>query len=91
MVTIDPNASGIAATASATANISASSGLVPRYKYSANTMALIIIMAMARPLLNLSRFCCNGVLLSPTAFIIPAIFPSSVSIPTAVTTISPRP
>ena len=46
---------------------------------------------MASLLLNLSKLSCSGVLRSLAAFISPAILPSSVSMPVAVTSISARP
>ena len=52
MVTMEPSASGIAATASATANIRASSRPVPRYRLNPNTSAQIPRISAARWVLN---------------------------------------
>ena len=91
IVTIEPSASGMAATANATANISDSRTGVPRYRLSPNTSAQIPKISAARRALNSSRLICRGVFFSCAAFIRRAIFPSSVSIPVAVTTNAPRP
>ena len=86
MVTIEPNASGIAATARATANIRDSSIGVLRYKLRIKTNAQISMIIAARRLPNWSKLTCRGVFFSSAAFIIAAIFPISVSMPVAVTT-----
>ena len=91
MVTMEPSASGMAATASATANISDSSTLVPRYRLSPNTSTQIPRIKAARWVLNWSRLTCSGVFFSFAIFMSRAIFPSSVSMPVAVTTNTPRP
>ena len=91
IVTIEPSASGIAATASATANISASSSCICRYNPSANTIIEIMIISIASFFENLSRLSLSGVFLSFERFIRSAIRPISVSIPVAVTTTSALP
>ena len=91
MVTIELKASGIAATARATANINESSTGIFLYRLKTNTTALIIIITMASWLPNLSRLTCSGVLFSFVAFISAAILPISVSMPVAVTSTTARP
>ena len=91
MVTIELNASGIAATANATAKRKASpidsplKTLIPN-KIAQNTK---IKIESLRP--KLSRFICRGVFFSDVLFRSFAIFPTSVSIPIAVTRKEPRP
>ena len=91
MVTMEPSASGMAATASATANISASSRGIRRYRLSRNTTAQTIIMSIASFLLKSSRLTCSGVFFSFVSFIRLAILPISVCIPVPVTSTTPRP
>ena len=91
MVTMELKASGMAATAKATANINAFSTGILLYRLKTNTTALIIIITIASWLPNLSRLTCSGVLFSLVAFISAAILPISVSIPVAVTSATARP
>ena len=91
MVTMELSASGIAATASATANISESRIGMSRYRLRRNTRPQITIMAMARRLPNWSRLICSGVFFSFVAFIRAAILPISVSMPVAVTSTTALP
>ena len=64
MVTMEERASGIAATAKATANIRESKIPIPLLKIdNAKTRAEIIIMIIASFALNLSRLSCKGVFL----------------------------
>ena len=91
IVTIEPSASGIAATASATANIRESSTGCFWINLNAKTITLITMITMASFLLKLSRLFCNGVLRSPVLFISPAILPISVFMPVPVTTVTALP
>ena len=91
MVTMELSASGMAATARATANIRESRTGIFRYRLSRNTRAHMTMMAMARRLPNWSRLTCSGVFFSLVAFIRAAILPISVSIPVAVTRTTARP
>ena len=86
MVTIELSASGIAATARATANIRESMIVLPCQMDKPNTSAQITIMMIASLPENLSRLCCRGVFFSLAAFISAAILPISVFIPVPVTT-----
>ena len=92
IVTIELKASGIAATASATANTNASVNTVkfiPSLRNSSKpkTITHIPIMISDSFLPKLSRLSCNGVFFSCVLFNSDAILPISVSIPTDVTTI----
>ena len=91
IVTIELNASGIAATASATANKSESISCMPFISSATNTTAHITSIPAASHLLKLSRLLCSGVFFCPVSFIREAIFPISVSIAVDVTTTSARP
>ena len=91
MVTMEPRASGMAATASATANIRESRMGICRYRLSRNTMPEITMITAASLLLNWSKLTCRGVFFSLVAFIRDAILPISVFIPVPVTTTTPRP
>ena len=91
IVTMLASASGIAATASATANIRASMMAFPCHTFKANTRIHIPMMAMLSFLLKSSSVFCNGVLRSCAVFIKVAIFPISDFIPTAVTITRARP
>ena len=91
MVTMEPSASGMAATASATANIRESSMAIPRYILSTNTTRHITIIAAARRLENWSRLTWRGVFFSSAPLIIEAMRPISVSMPVPVTATMPLP
>ena len=91
IVTIEPSASGIAATARATANINASRTGILRYRLNTKISAQIIRIPPASRLPKRSIESSRGVSFSCVSFIIPAIFPISVFIPVAVTTAIPRP
>ena len=62
MVTMELSASGIAATASATANIRESRMGISRYRDRPKTTTQIARMMTANFLLKSSKLCCNGVL-----------------------------
>ena len=87
IVTIELNASGIAATANATANIKESSTGSFCHNLRPNTKTLIVIITIASFLLKSSKLTCNGVFLFFVLFISVAILPISVSIPVPVTSI----
>ena len=96
-MTIEPSASGIAATASATAYISELM-MVSNAQFqplcaieSTKTSAQIIIMIIASTLENLSRLCCRGVFFSFAEFIRSAILTISVFMHVPVTGTSARP
>jgi len=91
MVMMDARASGMAATASATAKSSASVSIIPLYMLRAKTTAQMIIMATDSFLLKLSMVTWRGVFLSEVSFIRSAILPSSVPRPTLVMTARPLP
>ena len=91
IVMMEDRASGIAATASATANSSASSTGICRSIASPKTTAQMIMIATDSFLLKLSIVICSGVLRSLVSLISSAMRPSSVSLPTAVTTQVARP
>ena len=92
MVTMELRASGMAATARATANIRESStGMPLRKTESRNTTPQMAIMTAASLPLKASRLCCRGVLRCWVRFIRAAMWPISVSMPVSVTTIRPRP
>ena len=91
IVTIELKASGIAATARATANINASNISVCLYTLKPNTIIQIIKMIVASFLLKSSKVIWRGVFFSLVCSIKVAIFPSSVVIPVFVTTIRARP
>ena len=91
IVTIELKASGIAATARATANINALPIFSPRNTLIANRIPQNIRIKMESFLPNSSRFTCNGVCFSEVDFKSPAIFPTSVCIPVSVITALPRP
>ena len=84
-------ASGIAATASATANINALLIFSPRNTLIANRIPQNIRIRMESFFPKSSRFAWSGVCFSEVDFRSPAIFPTSVCIPTFVTTALPRP
>ena len=92
MVTMELRASGMAATARATANRKAfitfswrTATLTP------NKTAQIARMMAERRRPNRSRLTCRGVFFSSAPFRRAAILPTSVSIPVAVTRNRPRP
>ena len=92
MVTMELSASGMAATASATANIRASNTPMPlRNTDSRKTAAQITMMTTASLPEKSSRFFCSGVLRCWVSFIRPAMRPSWVSMPVPVTTMVARP
>ena len=91
IVTIELSASGIAATANATANINAFNILSFLYISKTNTIIHMVIIIIANFPLNLSNDFCNGVSLALVFSIKFAIFPNSESIPVAVTTAIARP
>ena len=91
MVTIELKASGIAATASATANRKALPGCSPRNTLRANKIPQKSRIKMESFFPKASRFTWRGVCFSEVDFKSPAIFPTSVCIPMAVTTALPRP
>ena len=84
-------ASGMAATARATANIRASSTGSLRYRLMANTKAHMAVIPKARRPENRSRLSWRGVFFSLASLSREAIRPISVSIPVAVTTAAARP
>ena len=87
IVTIELNASGIAATAKATAIINESSkDCLAKKRFKAKTIAQMNIIAIDNFPLNSSKLFCKGVFLSFASFNIEAIFPISVCIPMLVTT-----
>ena len=85
IVTMELSASGMAATANATANIRESRTGSFCQILSPNTMTLIIMIITASFFPKSSRLACNGVFLSFVSFMSVAIFPISVSIPVALT------
>ena len=91
IVTIELNASGIAATASATANMNALLIFSPRNTLIANNIPQNTRIKTDNFFPNSSRLTCNGVCFSEVDFKSPAIFPTSVCIPMSVTTAFPRP
>ena len=91
IVTILASASGIAATAKATANIKASKIGFPCHTFKPKTMIQIAMIAILSLRLKSSNVNCNGVFRSFVAFINVAIFPISVCMPMAVTTHLARP
>ena len=91
IVTMELRASGIAATARATANIRESRKEASRYIDRPKTSAQITRMIRASFLLKLSRLCCRGVLRCWVWFMSAAILPSSVSMPVPVTSTVARP
>ena len=92
IVTMEDSASGMAATASATANISESKIPMPvRNTDRANTPAQMMRMPIASFALNASKLSCSGVLRCWVWFISAAILPSSVCMPVAVTSTDARP
>ena len=91
IVTIELRASGIAATASAIANMNESISWPPRSILSPNTTAQTIRIAIESFLPNSSSVFWRGVFLSDAFWISEAILPTSVSIPTSVTSIFPLP
>ena len=92
MVTTELSASGMAATARATANIMASRmPMPPRKTDRPKTSTQTARMTAASLLENWSRLTCRGVLRCSVACMSAAILPSSVSIPVPVTTACARP
>ena len=91
MVTIELRASGIAATASATANIKDSAKPMSRHTPRPNTMAQMTMIIIDNFFEKSSRLRCNGVAFSCADSIKSAIFPISVCIPVAVTSTTARP
>ena len=91
MVTIELKASGIAATAKATAKRSASIIGWPRQICKPSTMAQMIKIAVASLDENLSSETWSGVRRSLVSFIKEAILPISVFIPVPVTNTLARP
>ena len=91
MVTMELRASGMAATARATANIRASSTGMARHRDRANTTAQTHRMTAASFLLNWSRLSWRGVLRCWVWFIRAATLPSSVCMPVPVTATVARP
>ena len=92
MVTMEESASGMAATASATAKRNAFiTGSFRTNTLTANRMPQRIKMQRESFLPNWSRLTCRGVFFSPAAFSSAAMRPISVSIPTPVTRKRPRP
>ena len=86
IVTIELNASGIAATANATAIIKESSkDCFAKKRFRHNTMTQIIIIPIDNLPLNSSKLFCSGVFRSFASFNREAIFPISVCIPMLVT------
>ena len=85
------NPSGIAATASDTAVINMCIGSFPCNSPITNINAHIANAAYPSVFPNLFNFCCNGVSCFSVAFIIPAIFPTSVVIPVSTTIPFPLP
>ena len=92
MVTMELRASGMAATARATANIRESRMVMwVRNTDRANTAAQMTMMTAASLPEKSSRLFCRGVLRCWVWFIRAAILPSSVSMPVAVTATVARP
>ena len=91
IVTMELSASGIAATASATANRKASPILPPRNTLIPNKIPQKIRIMMESFCPNWSRFTCSGVFFSDVVFNRLAILPTSVSIPIPVTMKEPLP
>ena len=91
MVTIELKASGIAATARATAKRKASPGASPLKILIPNRMAQKIMINIESFFPKSSRFTWSGVLFSDVFFRRLAIFPTSVPIPMPVTSYAPRP
>ncbi len=96
MVTMELRASGMAATARATANMRESRmAWAPKlpawYRDRANTPTQMMRIIMASRRLNWSRLSWRGVLRRWVWFIRAATFPSSVSIPVPVITTRARP
>ena len=91
MVMMEPRASGMAATARATANMRASSTAAWWKRDMANTTAQMAMMQKASFLLKASRLIWRGVRRSLAWFISAATRPSSVDMPVAVTTTAARP
>jgi len=91
MVTMEPRASGMAATASATANIRASNTGSLRYRLIRKIAPQIPIIPKARWPENRSKLACKGVFFSTVRFIREAMVPIWVSIPVSVTTAVPLP
>ena len=86
IVTIELNASGIAATANATAIIKESSkDCFAKKRFRHNTITQMIIIPIESLPLNSSKLFCSGVFLSLASLSIEAIFPISVCIPILVT------
>ena len=90
-MTIEPRASGIAATASATAKRSASNTFIPWIISIPNTRAEMIRIPTASLPEKRFKLSCKGVFFSFVLFISVAILPISVFIPVSVTQITPRP
>ena len=86
MVTMEDRASGIAATARATAKRESKMPMPVRKMDRENTTAQMAMMTMASLAEKLSRLCCRGVLRCWVWFMRAAILPSSVSMPVPVTT-----
>ena len=99
MVTIDDKASGIAATATAIANINELNiksfkfppALYPLKTSTPKIIAAIIIIISPNFLPKLSNLTCKGVCLVPALSRSVATLPTSVFIPVAVTAIIPLP
>ena len=91
IVTIELNASGIAATARATAKRNAFPIFSPRKTLIPNKIAQNTRIKMDNFCPNWSRFTCNGVFFSDVVFRRLAILPTSVFIPISVTTKEPLP
>ena len=91
IVTIELNASGIAATASATANINALLIFSPRNTFIANKSPQNIRIIIESFFPKTSKLTWSGVCFSEVDFKSPAIFPTSVCIPISVTIAFPRP
>ena len=91
IVTIELSASGIAATASATANRNASPIACPLITLIPNSMPQNTSISIESFFPKLSRLFWSGVFFSDVVFRRVAIFPTSVSMPMAVTRNSPLP
>ena len=91
IVTIEPRASGIAATASATANIIASRSGISRYIDRPNTSAQTARIRYDSFFPKSSNAICSGVFFSFALFKSPAILPISVFIAVSVTKTSALP
>ena len=91
MVTMELNASGIAATANATANRNASAAFPPLNTWTPNRIPQKIRIRIDKLFPNWSRLIWRGVFFSDAFFNSPAIFPTSVSIPIPVTRKDPLP